>query len=191
MIERYRSGNVPWDQPLPPPEILEIVPTLKPGRALDLGCGYGRASIFLALNGWDVDAIDFVPEVIEEAGKRAAKARAKVNFHVSSVNDLSFLADDYDLAIDVGCSHNMTDADLNRYSKTLGRLLRTGATFILYARLRTDEEESIHEGPKGLYEESIPLIFSKSFDLIWKRVGETTVEDQPPWPSGWFKFKRR
>jgi SAM-dependent methyltransferase len=190
IIERYRSGNVPWDDPLPPPEILEIISTLAPGRALDLGCGYGRAAIFMASNGWDVDAIDFIPEAITEARKRAAKAGVQIRFHVSRVTGLSFLTAKYDLAVDVGCCHNMNDVDLNQYGETLARLLRPGAIFLLYARLRTNNSEFIQQGPRGLHEATIVKIFQRSFNLLWIRRGETVVEDQPPWPSGWFQFQR-
>ena len=33
--------------------------SLPPGRALDLGCGYGRTAILLAQHGWRVDGVDF------------------------------------------------------------------------------------------------------------------------------------
>ncbi len=191
MVERYRSGNVPWDQPLPPPEILEVVPKLDPGRALDLGCGYGRSSIYLALNDWYVDAIDFIPEAIKEARKRADEVGAEVRFHLHEVDDLSFLKGEYDLAIDVGCSHNMTVPQLIHYSNDLSKLLRDGAIFLLYARLCIDNSEPVQDGPKGLREETINDVFRQYFDLNWKRLGETIVEDQSPWPSGWFKFQRR
>ena len=39
-------------------EVLEAMQTVKPGRALDLGCGQGRNSLFLAQNGFDVTAVD-------------------------------------------------------------------------------------------------------------------------------------
>jgi SAM-dependent methyltransferase len=33
--------------------------SLRPGRALDLGCGVGRAALWLADRGWEVTAVDF------------------------------------------------------------------------------------------------------------------------------------
>jgi len=32
-----------------------------------LGCGPGRASIYLARRGWQVDGVDFIPDAIELA----------------------------------------------------------------------------------------------------------------------------
>ena len=40
-------------------------------RILDLGCGPGRASIYLARLGWQVDGVDFVPQAIATARQRA------------------------------------------------------------------------------------------------------------------------
>ena len=37
-------------------EVLEAVKVVKPGKTLDLGCGNGRNSLYLAANGYDVDA---------------------------------------------------------------------------------------------------------------------------------------
>ncbi|NTU83074.1 MAG: hypothetical protein HGA45_27510, partial [Chloroflexales bacterium] len=42
MRRRYREGDLPWEAPLPPPEVLAAAERLPPGRALDLGCGSGR-----------------------------------------------------------------------------------------------------------------------------------------------------
>ena len=39
-------------------EVLEAVKVVKPGKTLDLGCGNSRNSLFLAANGYDVDAWD-------------------------------------------------------------------------------------------------------------------------------------
>ena len=38
---------------------------LAPGRALDIGCGVGRDAVFLAARGWQVTAIDCLPDAIE------------------------------------------------------------------------------------------------------------------------------
>lgn len=68
--QRYQRGDLPWDEPLPPPEIIALAERLPPGRALDLGSGTGRASIYLARCGWTVDGIDFVPEAVALADAR-------------------------------------------------------------------------------------------------------------------------
>ncbi len=54
---RYRL----WE----PNEFLqEIAPSLAPGRALDLACGSGREAVYLADLGWQVVAVDQLPDAL-------------------------------------------------------------------------------------------------------------------------------
>ena len=50
------------------------------GKALDLGCGTGRLSIRLALNGWNVDGVDVSTKVIEIAEYISKIKGLHVNF---------------------------------------------------------------------------------------------------------------
>ena len=190
LSERYAAGEVPWDNELPPPEVLEFVPTLPPGRALDLGSGYGRASIYMAGLGWQVDGVDFIPQAVATAADRAESAGVTVRWHIAQVTDLDFLAGPYDYALDVGCGHNLDDGQLRIYRDHLRRLLKPGGYFMFYARLFLDEDNE-DAGPRGLRESTLLGLFVNGFDLVWARRGQTEVEDQPPWPSGWFLFRRR
>ncbi|MCA9932850.1 MAG: methyltransferase domain-containing protein, partial [Anaerolineales bacterium] len=72
--ERYELGQVPWDHELPPPEVVAELEQMLPGRALDLGCGYGRASVYMAQHNWQVDGVDFIDLALQEAARRAAEA---------------------------------------------------------------------------------------------------------------------
>mgnify|MGYP003516116257 CR=1 FL=1 len=75
--DRYASGELPWDQADPPPEVLAYVPTLPPGRALDLGCGLGRASLFIAGLGCSRDDEVIVRAVLNLAEAFAVEAVAE------------------------------------------------------------------------------------------------------------------
>ncbi len=45
--------------------LLSILETLPPGRALDLACGAGRHSLWLAARGWEVTSVDVKPAVVD------------------------------------------------------------------------------------------------------------------------------
>jgi cyclopropane fatty-acyl-phospholipid synthase-like methyltransferase len=190
LTERYASGDVPWDDPMPPPEVVDHVGDLPAGRALDLGCGFGRASIYLAGMGWDVDGIDFIPEAAAEAASRAKAAGVYARFHIAQVTDLGFLAGPYDLAIDVGCCHNMAEDELRRYRDQLERLIQPDGTFLLFARLRESGIED-EDGFSGLEPSVVDQIFTTGFDLERVEFGSTEVPGQPAWRSAWFWLRRR
>jgi SAM-dependent methyltransferase len=194
--ERYEAGQVPWDQVMPPPEIVALAAELPPGRALDLGCGYGRTAIYLAQRGWQVDGVDFVPQAIAEARVRAEEADVanRARFHHASVAELGFLAGQedgepngrYQLAIDVGCLHALEEEARLAYRDGLLSLLEPGAVYVLFARL---EERQGEDGPRGILETAVTDLFLPAFTLTRSEIGLTVVEDKS-WRSGWFWFKR-
>ena len=55
--------------------LVETVKGTKPGKALDIGMGQGRNSIFLAKNGWKVTGVDIADEAVAFALKQQRKAR--------------------------------------------------------------------------------------------------------------------
>ena len=190
-IERYASGMIPWDDDLPPPELMALVEERAAGRALDLGCGYGRSTIYLAQHGWEVDGVDFVPQAVHEARERAAEAGVanRTRFHAAAVADLAFLDGSYDLALDIGCMHAMSEAELISYREGLLRLLSEGAICLLFAHLRDTVEEE-EDGSRWIEEDRLLALFARGFILEYAEYGMTQVEDKPPWQSAWFTFRR-
>lgn len=190
MERRYREHAIPWDDPLPPPEVIEQAKEMEPGHMLDLGCGTGRACIHLALQGWRCTGVDFVPQAIEMAQERArlAQVEERIAFHVASVTALSFLAGPYDLAVDVGCLHALRGDDLHAYAAHVGRLVRPGGSYLLFARLYERESEE-QDGRRGLAESTITSLFAPAFVLKRAERGITQMSDSA-WESGWYWMVR-
>ncbi len=60
----------------------------RPGAtALELGCGGGQNSIWLARRGWKCTALDVSPAQLERATALAKRAGAEVEFGISSIED--------------------------------------------------------------------------------------------------------
>ncbi|MEF8813133.1 MAG: methyltransferase domain-containing protein [Halovenus sp.] len=68
--ERFRTGEYP-SEPDPSPVLREYTDTTTDGRALDVACGTGRNAVFLAEQGYRVDALDQSVEGLRITRERA------------------------------------------------------------------------------------------------------------------------
>jgi SAM-dependent methyltransferase len=68
--ERYRSSPRVWSGD-PNPQLVAEIADLRPGRALDVGCGEGADAIWLARRGWDVVATDIAGVALERGARHA------------------------------------------------------------------------------------------------------------------------
>lgn len=79
---------------------LETVKALTAGRrALDLACGEGRNAIFLAQNGFEVDAVDIAEGGLDRGRKRAGDLGLRINFIRADLEEYR-LEGGYDLILD-------------------------------------------------------------------------------------------
>lgn len=80
--------------------LLERLPA-PPARILDVGCGTGTLAVLLAQEGFRVDGVDFSPEMIQLAEKKAAGVRG-VTLMVADAFDPPVHAGTYDVVL---CRH--------------------------------------------------------------------------------------
>lgn len=192
-VWRYLRGDVPWDSGIVPPEIVAWIENHAaagepPGRALDIGCGTGTTSLYLAERGWTVVGVDFAPNAIWRARQKARRqATQRVSFRVADVSRPDFLTDEapFDLAIDVGCLHGLTPDQRLTYAAHLARLTRPGATYLLYAFMPRPSRDGTRQIGIDLLE--LRRLLGAAFEVIDVTLGE---EVTTPVPSGWYTLQR-
>ena len=69
------------------------------GRALDLACGLGHNSLWLARHGWQIDGVDISAEGLGQAAHLATETNTVVNWVEADLDDWHPTAESYDLAI--------------------------------------------------------------------------------------------
>ncbi|HVE71188.1 MAG TPA: methyltransferase domain-containing protein, partial [Thermoanaerobaculia bacterium] len=84
-----RPERLPWHQEDPPKILLSVVANRRGGRALDVGCGAGVFSVWLAEQGMDVTGIDLFPEAIAMAEARAREHAVKATFVMGDLFDFA------------------------------------------------------------------------------------------------------
>ena len=96
--EKYGAKPVP-DKIAPDAWLVEQVSGLEPGRALELACGLGHNSIWLAKQGWHVDAVDISAVGLAHAQKLAQACGARVNWIAVDLDEFPSVAEAYDLVL--------------------------------------------------------------------------------------------
>ena len=187
--QAYERGDPPWDTNVAPPELVGVVEgprALKAGRALDLGCGTGTNSLYLARHGWDVTGIDFVTTAIElarEKQRHAGILAGKARFQVGNVTNLDALELEpgYTLLFDLGCLHGIDMPGRARYAQSVTRLTAPGALFLLYGLM----PNQLIIG-NGLTYDGVRALFEPAFTL------ERSVESFafPSLPAAWYWLRR-
>ncbi|TFC86282.1 bifunctional 2-polyprenyl-6-hydroxyphenol methylase/3-demethylubiquinol 3-O-methyltransferase UbiG [Cryobacterium sp. TMT4-31] len=73
--QRYAGNETLWSG-RPNAALVSETHHLRPGRALDVGCGEGADALWLAAQGWDVTALDVSRVALERAARQADLVRA-------------------------------------------------------------------------------------------------------------------
>lgn len=94
--DRYRGDELVWTS-TPNQFLVAEAVGLRPGRAVDLACGEGRNSIWLAEQGWEVTGIDFSPVGLTKAKRFADLAGVKVTWIEAAIEDWIPPEDGFDL----------------------------------------------------------------------------------------------
>ena len=98
--ERYAAQPLLWDVD-PDPFLGGELGDRAPGRALDLGAGEGRTTLWLAERGWEITAVDFSDVAIERGRQRvqAAGAPGRVEWICADLVDFDPTGGAYDLVL--------------------------------------------------------------------------------------------
>lgn len=136
--ELVREGRaarvvVPWDvgQPQGPLMELEALGGIR-GEVLDIGCGLGESSIFLATCGYSVTGLDGSPTAIERCRSRAAEVGVTVSFAVADATNLTGYDGRFDTVVDSALYHCLDDDGRRSYAAGLHRATRPGAHWHLF-----------------------------------------------------------
>jgi SAM-dependent methyltransferase len=99
-----------------------------PGKAMDLGCGPGRNSIFLANQGFEVDAYDISEVAIQWAQERAEEKGLSIHFECKSVFEISSV-ENYNFVYDSGCLHHLLPHRRIQYLDMIFHAIKPGGYF--------------------------------------------------------------
>jgi SAM-dependent methyltransferase len=170
--------NIPWNLSEPPELLVQAVDTghIKPCRVVDLGCGAGNYSVWLAEQGFDVTGIDISPRAIEHAKKLACRKGVTCRFIVADLlDDLKQYHGGFDFALDWEVMHHIFPHDREHYVQNVHDLLCPGGKYMSLCFSESDPafggQGKFRDTPLGttLYfssEDELRRLFKTVFEVL-------------------------
>lgn len=183
-----------WHREQPAAQLVEAV-AQRPnrGKALDLGCGAGVHSVYLAKKGFAVTGLDFIPKALALAQQRAAPEGIQIKWVHADLLQWQ-TADTFDLVLDSGCLHNISRNAMAKYRSQLLRWLRPGGDFVLSHFGKRNALDWRPVGPRRRTRAELVRFFAPALDL---QSYHSELMHDIPFPVGpsvlgqSFRFRRR
>jgi cyclopropane fatty-acyl-phospholipid synthase-like methyltransferase len=132
-------------------------------RALDLACGAGRNTIYLAKQGFSVDALDIAKVALDTLSKELKKQNLEdmVNIQLCDLDDYEIKKDAYDLVL----MFNFLDRKLLEKSK---QSLSKDGIYIVETYMVDETNEKKNSLRSNMLEkEELKEIFSDGFEIVF------------------------
>jgi SAM-dependent methyltransferase len=146
--ERYRSSSRVWSGN-PNPQLVAEITNVRPGRALDVGCGEGADAIWLAQRGWDVVATDIASVALERGAQHAHDCDAAAAAHIEWRQADLLLhppePDDFDLVS--AQFMQLPSAPRDRLFSALAASVRSGGTLLVVGHHPSDLATGVPRPP--------------------------------------------
>lgn len=165
-----------------------IQKSLQSGKALDLGCGQGRHTIFFAQNGFEAYGIDYLERPIKEARELAKKKKlTDAHFKKMDILQLNFPKHSFDIMLDWSLLDHILPKDWDTHLKNILNVLKIGGFLILTEFSANDDRIkdktknfSIDRNSYDHYfrADEIRSLFSKNFTIL--AMNETLLKTPPP-----------
>ncbi len=126
-------GLLPWERGEPEPELVMWIKkgAIRKEKALDVGCGLGTNSIYLAQEGFEVTAIDISKTAVETARSRASRLGLSIEFIVGNAYRLDFPDASFDFVLDRGCFHHIPIERREVYIEGIRRVLKDDGSYLM------------------------------------------------------------
>ncbi len=171
ILERlYASANtfeeLPWHEPEPPALLVKALDWRQGGgSALDIGCGAGTCSLYMARLGYTVTAVDFMPQAVAMLSQRAADANLSIDVVQADIAQWESETQ-FDVVLDVGCLHTPGTIEPAAYRRQLLKWLAPGGDFVLLHFGRLGWWDRWPVGPSRVDRDTIVSWFEPQLELI-------------------------
>jgi ubiquinone/menaquinone biosynthesis C-methylase UbiE len=122
-----RKGYDVYRDYLNTPAFLEILPSIKDKKGIDIGCGEGYNTRLLAKSGAMLEAIDIAPAFVESAAATEREYPLGINYSIASATQIPFPNGSFDFAVSFMCLMDLPAPE--RALQEARRVLKPGSFF--------------------------------------------------------------
>lgn len=131
---KFKPSEYEWTVGTASPELVkmveeEVIP--KGSQVLDIGCGVGTESVFMALRGCNVIGLEISKDAIEKAKQLADFYGVDVDWKVADVLNMPLKDNSIDVITDRGCFHCMRPEQREAFANEINRVLKPGGLFTM------------------------------------------------------------
>jgi SAM-dependent methyltransferase len=134
--------------------LAESIKGLPPGRALDIGMGQGRNSLFLAALGWEVTGFDISEVAVKQAQSEAKKRGLKIDAQVGDVDKFDYGKARWDLVLGMYMHEYLT-----RNAAKVVASLKPGGMLVVEGIHRDIGKDSVSGERYGHRSNELPKVF--------------------------------
>ena len=189
--KRYASGDTPWDIGKPDVNLTQTVTTvaLEPCKALDIGCGTGDNSIWLAQKNFQVTGIDASETAVQKAREKALQAKIKCTFMVIDFLTGKITGAPFGFAFDRGCFHSFhSDEERQKFAENVAAHLENGGLWLSLVGNANDQRPG--PGPPRRTARDIVNAVEPSFEILSLVAGHFG-SNRPDPPGCWVCLMRK
>lgn len=161
----------------PNAHLIAALEDLRPGTALDAGCGHGADTLWLAARGWQVTAVDFSQTALAHARSTAEAAGTDVAERIDWVeSDLATWTPElgrYDLVV---CLYVHMAGSVKETVRRLATGVATGGTLFLVGHRPIDPATGAETAAAGQVQVSVDAVVAALDPGRWEFI---LAEDRP------------
>jgi SAM-dependent methyltransferase len=188
--ERYENGNTPWDSGQPDGNLVVFVENnvIDPSKTLEVGCGTGTNSLYLAEKGFEVTGVDISDIAVEKAIKKAKADGVSCKFLVENFMEKT-VGEDFLFVYDRGCFHTMeSDEERLGYALKVHEHLTDDGHWL--SVMGSSDDAPRETGPPMLSAKNIVDAVEKHFEILSLTTGEIDT-DRKESPKAWICLMKR
>lgn len=189
--ERYQSGDTPWDAGQPDFNLIDIVnqnPVLS-CKALDVGCGTGDNSIWLAKNGFQATGTDISDIALEKAKAKASKAGVGCDFVLADFLTDTLEGAPFGFVFDRGCFHSFNSKkNRKKFAQNVVTHLEEGGLWLTLVGNADEHRQGL--GPPQLTAGDLVLAVEPCFEIL-SLTSSHFGSDSPTPPRAWRCLMRK